>query len=151
MPKLARMFSYALAIAVLAVGSTHAQDRASLDEAQAMSEAAAAFLATEGPDAAFAAFNEGDEWHDRDLYVFVVDMDGTMVAHGANDALIGQNLIDLTDPAGTPLIANIVAVEDRGWVDYQFENPQTQEVEPKRSYVVRVNDQYAVGVGAYVQ
>ena len=151
MPKLARMFSYALAIAVLAVGSTQAQDRASLDEAQAMSEAAATFLATEGPDVAFAAFNEGDEWHDRDLYVFVVDMDGTMVAHGANDALIGQNLIDLTDPAGTPLIANIVAVEDHGWVDYHFENPQTQEVEPKRSYVVRVNDQYAVGVGAYVQ
>ena len=151
MPKLARMFSYALAIAVLAVGPTQAQDRASLDEAQAMSEQAAEFLAAEGPDVAFAAFNEGDEWHDRDLYVFVVDMDGTMVAHGANDALIGQNLIDLTDPAGTPLIANIVAVEDRGWVDYQFENPQTQEVEPKRSYVVRVDDQYAVGVGAYVQ
>ena len=151
MPKFTRVLSYTVALLLIAFGSAQAQERASLEEAQALSEQAAEFLAAEGPDVAFTAFNEGDEWHDRDLYVFVVDMDGTMVAHGANDALVGQNLIDLTDPAGTPLIANIVAVEDRGWVDYQFENPQTQEVEPKRSYVVRVNDQYAVGVGAYVQ
>ena len=151
MAKLAQVFSYALAVVVVAFGSAHAQDRASLDEAQALSEMAAEFLAAEGPDVAFPAFNDGDDWHDRDLYVFVLALDGTMVAHGANAALIGQNLIDLTDPAGTPLIQNIVNVEDRGWVDYQFSNPQTEEVEPKRSYVIRVDNMYAVGVGAYVQ
>ena len=153
MPKLTRMLSYALAFAVFTIGAPQAQDddRASLDEAQILSEQAAAFLSAEGPDVAFPAFNDGDDWHDRDLYVFVVELDGTMVAHGANAALIGENLIDLTDPSGTRLIAEIVNVEDQGWVDYQFQNPQTGEIEPKRSYVIRVDEQYAVGVGAYVQ
>ena len=113
-----------------------------------MAEAAAMHLQANG-EAALADFNDGDAWHDRDLYVFVFAPDGTTLAHGANAALVGENLIDLTDPDGTPLIANIVAVEGSGWVDYQFANPDSGEVEPKRSYVVQVGDN-RVGVGAYV-
>ena len=55
------------------------------------------------------------------------------------------------DPAGTRLIPEIANVEDQGRVDDQLQNPQTDKVEPKRSHVIRVDNQYAVGVGAYVQ
>jgi len=150
MTRLIRLFS--IVIAAVAVSfAAQAQERASLEEAQAMAERAAAFLEAEGPEVAFPAFNEGEEWHDRDLYVFVFDLDGTALAHGANESLVGTNMMDATDANGTHFIADIVAVEDEGWVDYVFANPQSGENEPKRSYVIRVDDQYAVGVGAYVQ
>ncbi len=151
MTKLLRLFSIVVAGFAVTFSTAQADERASLDEAQAMAERAAEFLHEEGPDVAFPAFNEGGEWHDRDLYVFVFDLEGNAVAHGANESLIGTNMIEATDPEGNAFIADIVAVEDHGWVDYVFANPQTSENEPKRSYVIRVDDQYAVGVGAYVQ
>jgi len=42
-----------------------------------MATKAADFVGKEGPDAALAAFNAGGDWHDGDLYVFVIDNTGT--------------------------------------------------------------------------
>ncbi len=139
------------ALLALTTGQAAAQERAAPEDAKEMSEKAAQFLKEQGPAIAFPAFNEGAEWHDRDLYVFVVAEDGTMAAHGANRALIGENLIEMTDPTGTRLIEKIVEVDDEGWVDYQFLNPETEAIEPKQSYVIQVDDQYSVGVGAYAR
>ena len=137
-------------VAIVASGPAHAEDRGSLEEAQAMSEAAAAYLETQGADMAYPAFNDGPEWHDRDLYVFVFGADGTVHAHGANAGLIGENLMAATDASGNPFVAAFVAVEDHEWVDYDFADPQTGAVLPKRSYIIRVGED-VVGVGAYVQ
>jgi len=78
----------------------------------------------------------------------VYDQTGKCVSHGANAALIGKSLIDLKDIDGTPIIRNLVAVQDTGWVDYKWPHPVTKKIEPKTTYVVRVGD-YRVGVGAY--
>jgi cytochrome c len=146
---IARVTAVIFTFALLGFTGALAQDHGSLKEAQAMAEAAAQHLEKNG-EAAFADFNDGNAWHDRDLYVFVFGPDGTCLAHGANAKMVGQNVIDHTDAEGTPFIENIVAVKGSGWVDYKFANPQTGEIAAKRSYVVQIGDN-RVGVGAYAE
>jgi hypothetical protein len=121
------------------------------DEAKAMAIKAAEYLKSAGPDKAFPEFDAKEgPWHDRDLYVYVMDKTGTMAAHGTNPGLIGKSLMEFKDVDGKPITVETLAVKDAGWVDYKWQNPLTKAVEPKTSYVVRVGD-YAVVVGAYKQ
>ncbi len=55
------------------------------------------------------------DFHDRDLYAFVYDMNGVNVAHGANPALIGENRINLSDEGGKFFIQELVAVAKGPW------------------------------------
>jgi hypothetical protein len=55
---------------------------ATKDEAQTMATKAADAVKKDG-DKAFVAFNNGGEWRDGDLYVFVIDKTGTWRASGA--------------------------------------------------------------------
>jgi signal transduction histidine kinase len=109
---------------------------------------AADLLRTKGQHVAFAAFNNGAAFHDRDLYVMVYDSSGKNVAHGANPKLIGNSLIDVQDTDSTYVIKNLVAVKDAGWVDYRWPNPVTKSIQAKTTYVIRVGD-ILIGVGAY--
>lgn len=142
----------ALFAALFAVSPAHAADRATPDEAKALCIRAAEFLEANGPEKAYAAFNDENNamFHHRDLYVFVYDNAGTALARGNNPALIGKNLIDLKDVDGKAFVKDFVKVEDAEWVDYKWQNPQTKAVEAKTSYIIRVND-VIVGVGAYKQ
>lgn len=134
---------------IASFGAAQAVEYGSRDEAKAMAEKAAAFFTANGKDKAFAAINEGsDGFKDRDLYVFVYDDAGNCVAHGANKALIGKNLIDIRDTDGKALIREIVAVKTAAWVDFKWQNPQTKAIEQKHAYVVR-GGAYTFGVGAY--
>jgi len=118
-------------------------------EAKALAVRAAEYYQAKGQEEAFRAFNQGSEgFRDRDLYVFVYDRNGTCISHGANLAMIGRNLIDLTDGDGKFLIRDIVAVQTADWVTFRWRNPQTHEIQRKKSFIVRVGD-YVFGVGAY--
>ncbi|WP_299439469.1 cache domain-containing protein [uncultured Rhodospira sp.] len=131
----------------VAVGGALAADRATKEEAKAMAEDAAAYYEEHG-EAAFDVFTNGDMFKDRDLYVFMMDLKGTMVAHGQNPSLIGRDTIGLRDPSGKAFIQEFVAVEDKAWVSYQWQNPTTGGVDDKVSYIINVGD-YVLGVGAY--
>lgn len=145
-----KLFFKALLLLCLVAGSSAwAGNAGTPDEAKAMAMRAAAFLKDNGPAKAFPAFDApGGAFHDRDLYVMVYDNSGTNVAHGANEALIGKNLLGLKDTAGVYVVRGIVGVKTQGWVDYVWPNPVTKKLAPKTTYVVRVGD-YLVGVGAY--
>lgn len=120
-------------------------------EAKAMAIRAAAYLKAVGPDKAFPEFDAKDgSWHDRDLYVTVVDGKGVMRAHGTNPGLIGKSMLDLKDVDGKSFNREIVAITDAGWINYKWQNPVTKAVELKTAYEVRVGD-YIVGVGAYAK
>lgn len=138
-----------LLIALLLAPVAFAADHATPDEAKAMAIKAAEYLQSAGPDKAFAEFDAKDgPWHDRDLYVYVLNTSGVMVAHGTNPGLIGKSVLEFKDVDGQPMTQHSLAVKDAGWVDYKWQNPLTKAVEPKTSYVVREGD-YAVVVGAY--
>lgn len=143
--------------AMLAVGlQAHAlaQENGTRDEAKAMVDAAVAHIKKVGHEKAFADFSDkaNKDWQKKDLYVFAYDMKGVNVAHGANDKLIGKNLIDLKDPNGKLLIQELRATAQKGdgWVEYDWPHPQSKKIESKVSYVRKTEgfDGF-VGVGVY--
>jgi signal transduction histidine kinase len=120
------------------------------EEAIAMVKQVQEKFKKDGPEATFKAVTE-KSFNNRDLYPFIYTLDGTKcVAHGANSALVGKNLIDLKDQDGKYLIRELseTAKKGPGWVDYKWPNPITKMIEAKSSYVERMGD-YFVGVGVY--
>jgi cytochrome c len=130
-----------------------AAEHGARDEAIAMVKRVQEKFTKDGPEATFKAVTEKDQaFNDRDLYPFIYTLDGTKcVAHGANPALVGKNLIDLKDQEGKFLIRELSATAKKsggGWVDYKWPNPMTKLIESKSSYVEPMGD-YFVGVGIY--
>ena len=150
-----RKFKTAAFVALAMIGihfGAIAASNGTQDEAKAMVEKAVKLLEADGKDKAFAAFNDtAGAFVDRDLYVFVLNMEGTTVSHGANKALIGKSLINLKDADGKAFIQDMIAVAKgagAGWVDYKWANPTTKKVENKSSYIKKSGDVF-VGVGIY--
>lgn len=122
-------------------------------EAVAMVKRVQAKFKAEGAEATFKAVSDKSvaEFHDRDLYPFIYDMEGLNVAHGARPALIGKNLITLKDQDGKFLVRemrDIAKTKGSGWFDYKWPNPLNSKIEDKTSYVEKMGD-YWVGVGVY--
>lgn len=94
--------------------------------------------------------DKNQPYHDRDMYVFVLDTSGTYLAFGGNSAKVGTRVQDIPGIAGDRLVSDIVAQGDRGpgWVEYDITNPATGAVQTKMSYVSRVGDLY-LGCGVY--
>lgn len=153
------MRKYVLTIAaILALQlapAAHANDKpATRDEAIAMVQKATAHLRSAGQEKAFADFNtKGGSFTDRDLYVVVYDMTGKCLAHGANEKLIGKDLIDAEDIDGKLYIKeriDLAKANKSFWQDYKFTNPTTKKVEPKQMYC-QVEQGLAVCGGVYKQ
>lgn len=121
-------------------------------EAQAMSEKALAEVDKNG-EAAFETFKKADGgFQDRDLYVFCMDLEGKMLSHPKKPELVGQNLLEF-DKYGEKLFQNMIATakstESKGWVDYKWPRPDTEELTAKKSYVMKNSKGFFCGVGAY--
>ncbi|MBI3504730.1 MAG: cache domain-containing protein [Proteobacteria bacterium] len=145
-----------IVVAALAIlgfqGSAFANGLGTVDEAKAMVEKAAKLIEADGKEKAFAAFNDANGgFVDRDLYVFVLNMDGVVVSHGAIKALIGRSVADLKDVDGKPFIREMLAMgkdAGSGWVDCKWTNPISKKIELKANYIKRVGD-VIIAVGAY--
>ena len=133
------------------VGTASAEQQyGTMEEAKAMSLKAAAYVREQGRDAATKAFmSPGAPWHDRDLYVFVLNGKGVNLAHGISPALVGKDLSELQDVTGKYMVKEFLEVKTEGSVEYFWENPKTKEIETKSSYIVRVDYDTLVGDGAY--
>ncbi|WP_253262237.1 cache domain-containing protein [Ramlibacter montanisoli] len=78
-------------------------------------------------------------------------MDGTAVAHGTNEKMVGKNFIEIKDMDGKEYIKERVSLaQSKGtfWTDYKFNNPVTKKIEPKTAYCERLDD-YIVCGGIY--
>lgn len=122
------------------------------DQAVALVKQVVESLKKDGKDKVFA---EVDDHHGPfvkgELYVFIYDLNGTCLAHGANDKLIGKNLIGMKDADGKPLIketADLAKTKGSGWIEYKWWNPVTKSIQVKQSYIERAGD-ILVGVGIY--
>ena len=114
------------------------------DEAKALVDKAVAMIQESGQEKAFAAFNDtAGDFVMKDLYIFVVDMNGTILAHGAKASLIGKNLMGLKDTDGKFIIKDMIEMaktQSEGWVDYKWENPMTKSIGNKSTYFRKVGD-----------
>jgi len=89
-------------------------------------------------------------FHDRDMYVFVLDEDGTYLAFGGNPGKVGTRVQDIAGIDGNGLLQSIFTQADYepGWVEYDITNPTTGKVQTKMSFVQKVDGRY-VGCGVY--
>lgn len=94
--------------------------------------------------------NPAQPFHDRDMYVFVLDRAGTYLAFGGNVAKVGTRVQDIPGVDGDKLAHDIVAQAERGpgWVEYDITNPMTGIVQSKMSFVQLVDGMY-LGCGVY--
>jgi cytochrome c len=131
-----------------------AGDTGTKDEAVAMVKKALEFIKANGNDKAFAEFNNPKgPFVDRDLYVVVYDMNGKCLAHGANQKMVGRDLIDNKDVDGKEFMKERVEMmksQSSGWQNYKFRNPVSNQIEPKAMYLERSGD-LIVGCGVYSQ
>jgi hypothetical protein len=78
-----------------------------------------------------------------DLYIFVLDTNGIMLAHGINKRFVGENFMEVKDSEGKYFIREIVEsamMDGRGIVEYKWFNPETKEWSPKTTYFEIVDD-----------
>jgi cytochrome c len=134
-------------------GTAAAADKGTPEEAVAMVQKAAALIRSAGKEKAFAAITDpaNKDFHDRDLYVYVYDMNGVAVAHGNNPKMTGKNLLELKDGEGKAMVREFLETaktKGKGWIDYKWPNPVTKAVDKKSGYVEKVDD-VVVGSGVY--
>jgi cytochrome c len=142
------------AIALLSAisGAAWSADFASKDEAVAMVKKAVDFIKQQGADKAYTEIDtKGGQFTDRDLYVVVYGLDGKVLAHGANQKLIGKDMIEAQDVDGKYFVkerVDLAQKEPNFWQDYKFVNPESKKIEPKQMYCERL-EQTAVCAGVY--
>jgi cytochrome c len=75
-----------------------------------------------------------------DLYVVLQDFNGVVLANGGNPGLVGQNHLALKDPDGKYFVKESVDIAKKGsgWLEYSWVNPVSKKVQPKKSWIKKV-------------
>jgi cytochrome c len=114
------------------------------NDAKAWVDKAVAFYKASGKRIALAEFtNPKGPFVQDELYVYVLSLKGTMLAHGVNEKYVGERFLDLTDSDGKFFIREIVDAANAkgsGWVEYKWYHPVTKEWVPKLAYFEKVDD-----------
>lgn len=146
------MAMVAMAAVTLSGAAAAAEGGATAKEAEAMVKKGVAFIKANGADKGYAEIStKGGQFSDRDLYLVVYGLDGKVMAHGANQKMVGKDLIGLKDVDGKEFVRERVEMgkaKSNFWQDYKFTNPETKKVEPKSMYCERL-DQTVVCGGIY--
>jgi signal transduction histidine kinase len=116
----------------------------SVEEAKAFVQKAIQFYKNSGKAIAMAEFtNPKGPFVQGDMYVFVLNLKGTLLSHGVNEKYIGQDFIDVKDSDGRSFVREIVDVANakgKGIADYKWYNPKTKEDLQKEVYFEKVDD-----------
>ncbi|MFZ3049053.1 MAG: cache domain-containing protein [Desulfatirhabdiaceae bacterium] len=126
------------------LGQAIAAEKGTAAEAEAMIQKALDFYKTNGKEKTLAEVsNPTGQFVKGDLYVFIWDMNGVVIAHGTNSKLIGRDMSQMKDVDGKRFVydgVELAKAKGKGWVDYKWSNPTTKKVEAKSTYVVKVDD-----------
>ncbi len=121
-------------------------------EAEALVKKAIAYIKEHGREKGFAEIsNPKGQFVNRDLIIFVYDLNGVCLAHGRDSKLIGQNQIDRKDPNGVCFIRERIETAKRqgkGWQDSPAINAVSKKIEDRVTYF-ELLDNFTVGSGAF--
>lgn len=121
----------------------HAAEFGTPKEAEAMVKKAALLIQEKG-EAAYAEISAAKgAFVDRDMYVYVTDLKGRVLAHGATPKVVGKDISDIRDPKGKYVMKEILKVASttgKGWIDYEWPNIITKTVEAKSTYFEKVGE-----------
>ncbi len=147
-----RFVSRLLVAALVSACAFHlhaAEGGATEADATAMVKKGTAFIKAHGADKGYAEItSKTGPFHLQDLYLVVYRLDGTVLAHGANEKMVGKNLIGLKDVDGKAFVqerVDLAKVKTSFWQDYKFTNPETKKIEPKAMYCERLDDTVVCG------
>lgn len=122
------------------------------EEARLMVDKAYEYIKSYGKDRAITEFNNprGD-FVKGELFIFIMDYNGIILAYGGNTDLVGKNMFDAKDVQGNYISRDVIKLaktRGNGWHEYYFKNPHTEEVQLKATYFQAVDDYY-IGCGIY--
>ncbi|MEN8260628.1 MAG: cache domain-containing protein, partial [Pseudomonadota bacterium] len=97
-------------------------------------------------------------WYKRETYVFVNDMNGTVLVNPPTPEIKGKNLIDMKDAKGKAFMRELIETaktKGSGWVDYWWPKPGEDKPSKKMSYFKKAKipngEMVIVGSGIYVK
>ncbi len=133
-----------------------AAETATKDECVAKTKEAAAMINAKGLDEGIKEINnKTGKFVWKDTYVFLMDLDGKMLAHPMSPGLIGKNLLETKDK-GTPgkllfkEFVDLAKGKGEGWVEYMWANPGDPAPRKKISFIYRVpGKDLLVGAGIW--
>ena len=139
----------AIAAAIFATSVVAAEQRVTAKEAEAMVKMGVTHIKANPRDKAMADITDKKgKFVDRELYLTVYTLDGTAMAHGANEKFVGKNMIDLRDADGKEHIRErmeMAKTKATFWQDFKFVNPVTKKMEPKSMYCERASELIVCG------
>ncbi|OYO30969.1 cache domain-containing protein [Janthinobacterium sp. PC23-8] len=135
----------ALCLLFACAGHASAAVEPTARDAIAMAERGAAFIRQHGEKEMMKKLSAKDpEFVQGELYVDMRDIKtGIVLAHPINPSIVGKDLTDVPDANGKKYRREIIELaqkQGKGWVDYQYKNPVSGKIEPKTTYILRVND-----------
>jgi cytochrome c len=124
----------------------------------ALVDKAAALTESKGK-TAFPEFKKkGSAWLKGETYIFIADMNGTILMHPANPELETKSILDMKDANGKAFMREFIETakaKGSGWVDYMWPKPGEKSPSKKLSYVKRATmpsgEMVVVGAGIYVK
>ncbi|MGX7744563.1 cache domain-containing protein [Rhodopseudomonas parapalustris] len=141
-----------VAATAMAFAAVPASAGASKDDAVAMVKKAVAAIKADGVEKAYVVISDrAGPFVKDDLYVVVYQLDGKVLAHGANAKFVGKDMIEAQDVDGKLYVkerVELAAKQPSFWQDYKFVNPVSKKVEPKEMYCERLENT-AVCAGIY--
>lgn len=143
-----------LAACFVLVGLPLSSQSATPAEAEALVKEAIVYAKANGKDAAFKTITvAGGPFHKHggELYVFVYDFNGKVLAHGQGAQKVGIVQLNAKDPDGKEFVQEriqLAKTKGKGWHDYKFLNPVDKKIENKTSYI-EVWDGLIFGAGIY--
>lgn len=145
------LLSFALCCGLTSIA--YAAEFGTAEEAQALAKKAAAHIKSSGTEKAYADFTaKKTDFVDRDLYIVVISPKGVVLAHGANDKIVGKDMLEVKDLDGKAFNREIVekakTPNNSYSVDFKFMDPVTKKVLPKTLFCESM-DETAVCSGIY--
>jgi signal transduction histidine kinase len=125
----------------------------SKDELIAFVESAVTFARNTGRQKAIEAFMDTEgPFVIGESYIFAHDFNGTALALPYIPSEVGTNRMDLQDADGVYINREMrsIAMNGSGFFQYVYRNPNTNTIEPKISYVMKVDDSWWLGSGIYL-
>jgi signal transduction histidine kinase len=113
-------------------------------DAISMAERGAAMVKAKGKDEVMKRISAKDpDFVQGSLYIDMRDVKtGIVLAHPYNPSIVGKDLTDVPDANGKKYrreIIELASAKGKGWVDYQYKNPNTGKIEPKTTYILLVD------------
>ncbi|MBL8027271.1 MAG: cache domain-containing protein [Fibrobacteres bacterium] len=133
-----------------------ARDGATREEVVIKCHEAASMITSKGIDEAIKQIsNVHGPFVWKDSYVFLMDLEGKMLAHPMQPELTKKkHVLLVTDPVGNAIFVhfvNLAASSNSGWVDYLWPRPGQTTPTKKTTYIYRIPGQnYFVGSGFYI-